>query len=114
MSIALSTVKEYLKIDSNSFDDELIRMIDTAHAMLTGAVDNLDILCSLDDNIKRKADMIELMYTASLFEERTMTNPEQYSRVIETLIGQLQNASDATDEELKTALSKKQQEADNR
>lgn len=113
MSIALSTVKEYLKIDSNAFDDELIRMIDTAHAMLTGAVDNLDILCALDDNIKRKADMIELMYTASLFEERTMTNAEQYSRVIETLIGQLQNASDATDEELKTALSKKQ-EADNR
>lgn len=113
MSIALDVVKEYLKIDSNAFDDELIRMIDTAHAMLTGAVDNLDILCALDDNIKRKADMIELMYTASIFEERTMTNAEQYSRVIETLIGQLQNASDATDEELKAALSKKQ-EADNR
>lgn len=113
MSIALDVVKEYLKIDSSSFDDELTRMIDTAHAMLTGAVDNLDILCALDDNIKKKADMIELMYTASLFEERTMTNPEQYSRVIETLIGQLQNASDATDEELKAALSKKQ-EADNR
>jgi uncharacterized phage protein (predicted DNA packaging) len=113
MSIALSTVKEYLKIDSNSFDDELIRMIDTAHAMLTGAVDNLDILCALDDAIKKKADMIELMYTASLFEERTMTNAEQYSRVIETLIGQLQNASDKTDEELQDILSKKQ-EADNR
>ena len=114
MSIALENVKEYLKIDSSAFDDELIRMIDTAHAMLVGAVDNLDILCALDDNIKKKADMIELMYTASLFEERTMTNAEQYSRVIETLIGQLQNASDATDEELQDILSKKQQEADNR
>ena len=114
MSIALENVKEYLKIDSSAFDDELIRMIDTAHAMLVGAVDNLDILCALDDNIKKKADMIELMYTASLFEERTMTNPEQYSRVVETLIGQLQNASDKTDVELQDILKKQQEADDNR
>lgn len=113
MAITLEEVKVYLRIDSDAEDALLERLMTTAYAVVAGAVDNYAFIAQLKPDCEKLGDMIQLALIADFYENRVLEgeSPQSYSRIVETMLHQLQYDNDMTAEELQ-ALIDAQQMAD--
>ena len=106
MAITLNDVKVYLRIDTDAEDALLNKLMAVSMATLTGAVDNYDLLITLKPQLAEKGDMVQLSMIADLYENRNLEGqaPQAYSRIVETMIHQLQYESDLSAEELQKLI----------
>ena len=109
MAITLDEVKVYLRIDSDAEDDLLERLMATAYAVVAGAVDNYKLVTQLKPDCEKLGDMTQLALIADLYENRNLEGetPQSYSRIVETMLHQLQYDTDMTKEELQTLVDAK-------
>ena len=112
MAITLNDVKVYLRIDTDAEDALLNKLMAVSMATLTGAVDNYNLLITLKPQLAEKGDMVQLSMIADLYENRNLEGqaPQAYSRIVETMIHQLQYESDLSAEELQKLIDKQAQE----
>ena len=106
MAITLNEVKVYLRIDSDAEDALLERLMATAYAVVAGAVDNYRLIVQLKPDCEKLGDMTQLALIADLYENRNLEGetPQSYSRIVETMLHQLQYETDMTAEELQAAI----------
>lgn len=106
MAITLNDVKVYLRIDTDAEDALLNKLMAVSMATLTGAVDNYNLLITLKPQLAEKGDMIQLTLIADLYENRNLEGqaPQSYSRVVETMLHQLQYESDLSADELQALI----------
>ena len=112
MAITLNDVKVYLRIDTDAEDALLNKLMAVSMATLTGAVDNYNLLITLKPQLAEKGDMVQLSMIADLYENRNLEGqaPQAYSRIVETMIHQLQYESDLSAEELRKLIDEQAQE----
>lgn len=112
MAITLADVKVYLRIDSDVEDALLNKLMAVSMATLTGAVDNYALLIQLKPQLEEKGDMVQLSMIADLYENRNLEGqaPQAYSRIVETMIHQLQYESDLSADELQKLIDEQAQE----
>jgi uncharacterized phage protein (predicted DNA packaging) len=112
MAITLADVKVYLRIDSDVEDALLTKLMAVSGAVLKGAVDNYDLLISLKPQLEEKGDMVQLTLIADLYENRNLEGqaPQSYSRVVETMLHQLQYESDLSADELQALIDEQEDE----
>ena len=112
MAITLADVKVYLRIDSDVEDALLNKLMAVSSAILKGAVDNYDLLISLKPQLEEKGDMVQLTLIADLYENRNLEGqaPQSYSRIVETMLHQLQYESDLSADELQKLIDEQAQE----
>ena len=112
MAITLADVKVYLRIDSDVEDALLNKLMAVSSAILKGAVDNYDLLISLKPQLEEKGDMVQLTLIADLYENRNLEGqaPQSYSRVVETMLHQLQYESDLSADELQKMIEEQEEE----
>ena len=112
MAITLADVKVYLRIDSDVEDALLNKLMAVSSAILKGAVDNYDLLISLKPQLEEKGDMVQLTLIADLYENRNLEGqaPQSYSRVVETMLHQLQYESDLSADELQALIDEQEDE----
>jgi len=112
MAITLADVKVYLRIDSDVEDALLNKLMAVSSAILKGAVDNYDLLISPKPQLEEKGDMVQLTLIADLYENRNLEGqaPQSYSRVVETMLHQLQYESDLSADELQKLIDEQTQE----
>ncbi len=110
MAITLNEVKVYLRIDSDAEDVLLERLMATAYAVVSGAVDNYALLIQVKPDCEKLGDMIQLALIADLYENRVLEGelPQSYSRIVETMLHQLQYDNDMTAEELQALIDARQ------
>lgn len=106
MAITLNEVKVYLRIDSDAEDALLERLMATAYAVVAGAVDNYRLIVQLKPDCEKLGDMTQLALIADLYENRNLEGetPQSYSRIVETMLHQLQYETDMTAEELQALI----------
>lgn len=107
MAITLDEVKTYLRIDGDAEDALLERIMATAYSVVTGAVDNYALIAKLKPDCEKLGDMIQLTLIADLYENRNLEGetPQNYSRIVETMLHQLQYDTDMTADELQTLIN---------
>ena len=112
MAITLADVKVYLRIDSDVEDALLTKLMAVSGAVLKGAVDNYDLLISLKPQLEEKGDMVQLTLIADLYENRNLEGqaPQSYSRVVETMLHQLQYERDLSADELQALIDEQEDE----
>ncbi len=110
MAITLNEVKVYLRIDSDAEDALLERLMATAYAVVAGAVDNYRLIVQLKPDCEKLGDMTQLALIADLYENRNLEDetPQSYSRIVETMLHQLQYETDMTAEELQALIDAQQ------
>ena len=110
MAITLNEVKVYLRIDSDAEDALLERLMATAYAVVAGAVDNYRLIVQLKPDCEKLGDMTQLALIADLYENRNLEGetPQSYSRIVETMLHQLQDETDMTAEELQALIDAQQ------
>lgn len=110
MAITLNEVKVYLRIDSDAEDALLERLMATAYAVVAGAVDNYRLIAQLKPDCEKLGDMTQLALIADLYENRNLEGeaPQGYSRIVETMLHQLQYDTDMTEEELQALIDAQQ------
>jgi len=110
MAITLNEVKVYLRIDSDAEDALLERLMATAYAVVAGAVDNYRLIVQLKPDCEKLGDMTQLALIADLYENRNLEGetPQSYSRIVETMLHQLQYETDMTAEELQALIDAQQ------
>ena len=106
MAVTLKDVKMYLRIDSDAEDVLLERLMATAYAVVSGAVDNYALLIQVKPDCEKLGDMIQLALMSDLYENRNLEGeaPQGYSRIVETMLHQLQYDNDQSAEELQAAI----------
>ena len=106
MAITLNEVKVYLRIDSDAEDALLERLMATAYAVVSGAVDNYALLIQVKPDCEKLGDMIQLALMSGLYENRNLEGeaPQGYSRIVETMLHQLQYDNDQSAEELQAVI----------
>jgi uncharacterized phage protein (predicted DNA packaging) len=111
MAITLADVKVYLRIDSDVEDALLNKLMAVSRTVLTGAVDNYDLLITLKPQLEEKGDMVQLTLVADLYENRNLEGqaPQSYSRIVETMLHQLQYESDLSADELQKLIDEQAQ-----
>lgn len=112
MAITLNDVKVYLRIDTDAEDALLNKLMAVSMATLTGAVDNYALLIQLKPQLEEKGDMVQLSMIADLYENRNLEGqaPQSYSRIVETMLHQLQYESDLSADELQKLIDEQAQE----
>ncbi len=92
MAITITDVKDYLRIDSDAEDTLLTKLMAVSRAVLVGAVDDYDLLISRKPQLEEKGDMVQLTLISDLYENRNLEGqvPQNYSRIVETMLRQLQ------------------------
>ena len=112
MAITLNDVKVYLRIDTDAEDALLNKLMAVSMATLTGAVDNYNLLITLKPQLAEKGDMVQLSMIADLYENRNLEGqaPQSYSRIVETMLHQLQYESDLSADELQKLIDEQAQE----
>ena len=112
MAITLNDVKVYIRIDTDAEDALLNKLMAVSMATLTGAVDNYALLIQLKPQLEEKGDMVQLSMIADLYENRNLEGqaPQSYSRIVETMLHQLQYESDLSADELQKLIDEQTQE----
>lgn len=110
MAITLNEVKVYLRIDSDAEDALLERLMATAYAVVAGAVDNYRLIVQLKPDCEKLGDMTQLALIADLYENRNLEGeaPQSYSRIVETMLHQLQYETDMSAKELQALIDAQQ------
>lgn len=102
MTLMLSEVKEYLRIDGTSEDALLKRQMDVAQSYLRAAVDDYDAKIKLseatnNDNFGTLADEAALAIVSERYDNRIAPEKQHdYSYTIRSMITQLQNDTELT------------------
>lgn len=109
MAITLNEVKVYLRIDSDAEDALLERLMATAYSVVAGAVDNYALIARLKPDCEKLGDMTQLALISDLYENRNLEGetPQGYSRIVETMLHQLQYDTDMTADELQALIDAK-------
>lgn len=109
MTITLEEVKTYLRIDGDAEDALLERIMATAYSVVTGAVDNYALIAKLKPDCEKLGDMTQLALISDLYENRNLEGetPQSYSRIVETMLRQLQYDTDMTAGELQALIDAK-------
>ena len=112
MAVTLEDVKMYLRIESDAEDVLLERLMVTAYAVVSGAVDNYTLLIQVKPDCEKLGDMTQLALIADLYENRNLEGetPQSYSRIVETMLHQLQYDNDQSAEELQVLIDAQQTE----
>lgn len=106
MAITLDEVKTYLRIDGDAENALLERLMTTAYSVVAGAVDNYALIAKLKPDCEKLGDMTQLALISDLYENRNLEGeaPQSYSRIVETMLHQLQYDTDMTADELRALI----------
>lgn len=92
MAVALTDLKEYLRVDTDAEDTFLERCIEAGESYLHDAVTSYDDNYENDEKFAHKADMIIMALAAEMYQNRDSRNDSRadYAYIFRSMISQLQ------------------------